>query len=238
MTKAESRPTSGRDRAALLSGRVAQGIEPLMNKFGTYRLLLQGSPLARRLVRRRVVAGFAAILVSVAVANLVTSAQRSESRWGTTTWIDVASRDLPAGTLLDDSLLTRRLFPTRLLPEKYASQLSGQRLARSLSAGELPTEDDLAPQRASAVTARLPDGKVGVTVRRGEAAAPVRIGDRVEVVRLAADSDRSLDARRITDEAIVVSAQSNTVTLAVSPRDANAVAAAGAIGTAVLILVP
>jgi len=197
----------------------------------------RSTPLGRRVARRRVVALVVAIAVTVAVARVIDTAARSVAQWGPTAPVMVAAAPLPAGTLLEPGNVRTVQWPARLVPDGALTTADGRRTSRTVAAGAPLTAADLADADRGALAARMPAGTVGVTVPRGAAPAPVRAGDRVDVLGVAA-SGRSLGAERVAARATVVSVDRVAVTVAVRRAESDDVAAAAASGTAVLVLVP
>ena len=105
-----------------------------------------------------------------------------------------------------------------------------------MPAGVPLTFVDLADGARGPVAAALPEGQVGVTVGRGPVPAPVRPGDAVDVVGVAATAGGGLGGRLLARRAAVVAVDGRTVTLAVGTGAAPTVAAAGATGTVALVL--
>jgi len=197
----------------------------------------RSTPLGRRTARRRVVALVLAAAVGLTVLHLVGTAQAAVRRWGPTTPVLVATVALPAGAELGPATVRTEPWPTRLVPEGALGAADGRRTARPVAAGAPITATDLAGAAQGAVVARMPAGTVGVTLARGAAPAPVRAGDRVDVLGVAAEG-RSLGAERVAVRGTVVAADRVAVTVAVRRAEADGVAAVAAAGTAVLVLVP
>lgn len=219
-------------------GRLPRAVHVPAAALAQVRDGLRRNRLARRLLRRRVVAVVAAVAVGAAVASTVAGADRTRARWGPTRPVVVTRRVVPTGTLLGPDDVTVRAWPVSLLPDRAVVRVDGRRTARHLAAGVPLTEPDLAPAGRGPVAARLAPGRVGVTVGRGTAPAPVRPDDLVDVVGLAATSDHSLSGRTVARRAVVVAVDDRTVTVSVRTSEAPTVAAAGATGTVALVLLP
>ena len=200
-------------------------------------LQLRSTGLGRRVVRRRVVALLLAVVTTLTVSRTVTAARTAVDRWGPTAPVVVATALLPAGSELGPSTVRVEQWPTRLVPQGALTAVDGRRTERTVAAGAPVTATDLAGAGRGAVASRLPDRTVGVTVPRGPAPAPVRPGDRVDVLGATADG-RSLGAQQVAARATVVAVDRVTVTVAVRRSESEDVAAAAAAGTAVLVLVP
>ena len=198
---------------------------------------LRTSPLGRRAARRRAVAVVVAGAVALAVAHQTAAARTVLEQWGPTAPVLVAAVPLPAGAELGPGVVRTERWPARLVPGTALTSVVGRRTARAVAEGVPLTTADLAGTGRGAVAARLPAGTVGVTVPRGAAPAPLRTGDRVDVLGAAADG-RSLGARRVAVRATVVAVDRVSATVAVRRDEAEDVAAAGAGSTAVLVLVP
>lgn len=145
----------------------------------TQRLRVRASSL-RRGIRRAVLRRrrlLAALLVSVAVAAGI---QAVTAEPPATHEVQVAARNLPAGTLLASSDLETRSFTAQNLPAGVVDDPVGQRLATPMGRGEPVTDIRLSGEALvesypllSAVPLRIPDA---------DAAALLAPGDLVDVV--------------------------------------------------------
>ena len=202
------------------------------------RRRLDRTPLARRVLRRQVVAAAAAVVIGASVVSVMNAANRTRARWGPTQPVLVARRDLAPGTALGPEDVAVRQWPTALLPAAVVRHPDDRRTRRDVAAGAPLTDTDLAAPARGAVAARLDRGRVGVTMGRGAAPAPVRPGDVVDLIGLTSGDGRTLGGRTLARRALVVAADDRTVTVAVSRDEAPTAAAAGATGTVALVLLP
>ena len=224
------RPTPPRP---VLPGPLPDALLAVRQRARTFR----SSPLGRRATHRRAGALAVAGAVVLAVSHQTAAARTVLEQWGPAATVLVAAVPLPAGAELGPGQVRTERWPARLVPRTALTSAAGRRTSRPVAEGVPLTTADLAGTGRGAVAARLPDGTVGVTVPRGAAPAPLRTGDRVDVLGAAADG-RSLGARRVAVRATVVAVDRLSVTVAVRRSEADQVAAAGVGSTAVLVLVP
>ncbi|MCP5471978.1 MAG: Flp pilus assembly protein CpaB [Sinobacteraceae bacterium] len=165
----------------------------------------------------------------------------------------VAARDLTAGQMLQSADLARREMPAGFLPSGTfdaadAERVFGQRLGVALRAGD-PLGESSLEARLPALSQRLPDGSRAVTVpvdQVSSQAGLVRPGDRVDlmlaeerlegmdrcvVVRSLLESVQVLATGQATRDALSpgeglpdLGAQYSTITLDVTPEQAQQLA--------------
>ena len=194
------------------------------------------SKLALRLARTRR-SSLAVTLVAVATAgvtgattkSLLDSAVAAERRWGETTEVDVAVRDVPAGALITAADVRAERRPSVLVPA--AASKPGESVGRvalvQLVAGEVIASVRLANDL-------VPDGWLAIGIPPpGTGAHPdLLAGDAVEVLDVSAP-DAVVGAEGVV---VGVRRDDGMVTVAVPPADAARVAYAATSGTAVIAL--
>jgi len=219
------------------------------------RRRLHVSPLARRILRRRVL-GLAMVVVTTAVVHhVVTEADEVRRTWGTTRTVVVAAGPVAAGEPLDagNTVLERR--PDRFVPDGALPELpAGRRADRDLVRSEVVTESALGPRGAGEVASQLPDDTVGVTVSTGDLRPPVAADDVVDLYSVsnayagpvdyagpidvsAPDTGGSAGPHRVATSATVIEIVDDQVTVAVAAEDAADLSAASLTGAIALALV-
>lgn len=144
---------------------------------------------------------------------------------GDTVAVVVAADDLPSGHVLTDADVTSSRLPRTAAPDRAVTdvgQLPGRRVGGPMRAGEVFTD---ARVLSAGPGDGLPDGQVVASLRLADAAAAqgLRVGDRVDVLAVAARDDGP--QATVVAESVVVAAapepdDSGTATLAVQvPRD-------------------
>lgn len=144
----------------------------------------------------------------LAVAALVLAARPPSGTTASATGravvpVVVASRDLPAGTVLAPDDLEVAQWPPDLVPSGGSGspdELTGRPLAGALRTGEPVTDVRLV---GPGLTASLPEGQVAAPVRLADLAVAelVHAGDRVDVLATAPDA---VDAHVIVSGALVL----------------------------------
>ena len=212
-----------------------------------WRRRWRGSRLARRLVRRRVAAALAALCVGVVVHGLVTDATELRRSWGDTVPALVATRAMEAGERLDEHTTKVVDLPAALVPEGALGALPARRrVGAAVARGEVLSEARFAPGGVGATAAGLA-GAAAVTVPNGDAAAPVRRGDLVDVYRAgtwdpyagggADSSGATASVSKVASSARVLHTTATAVTLDLGSHEVEAVLAALAVGPPQLVIV-
>ena len=205
-----------------------------------HRGRLERSPLARRVTLRRLGWWALAAVVAWTVADQVATAQAAEATWGRTVAVVVATSDLSPGDVIAEDSVTVEQVPARFVPGAALDALpSGRRVNASLAAGEMVLSTRLAPAGLGRTGAALPDGSRAVTIGLGEAAAPVRAGDVVDLLAVTVGGDTGavpdlyedtgpVVARRVAARAIVLGVSATAATLAVRAEEVRPTVAAAA----------
>ncbi len=184
------------------------------------------------------VAGLALLTASV-VAGALERARSLAGQYGPLRPMVVAARAVDRGSVLAADDLAVRLVPASMLVAGGVASVEqgrGRVVVVPLVEGEPLLAGHLAPDGLSGVAAQLPAGARAVSVPAGSNAPPLRRGDVVDVL---ATLDGSPTLAIAADAAVVdVGAGDETVTVAVSPDEARAVAFALAHGAVTVALTP
>ncbi len=158
----------------------------------------------------------------------------------------VASRDIRAGEMLDESMVAVRAVPQAILPAGHLTELP-QALGRvalfPIAAKEVLLPKHFAGGPGSGLSARLPDGRWAMVLPSGWLASPVpelTSGDRLDLV--AYQAGQPVEEAGVIVTAVQVlefsgaTADADTLTLAVSLEEAVAILYARSNGFALLAL--
>jgi hypothetical protein len=186
----------------------------------------------------------AALCVGWVVAGLVTHATELRRSWGDTVPALVATRALDAGELLDDAGTRVVEVPAALAPDGTLGRLPGRRrVGSAVARGEVISSTRLAPAGVGATAAELA-GTAAVTVASGDAAAPVRRGDLVDVYSAGAwdpyadgASGAAPSVSKVASQARVLQTTAGAVTLGLATHEVEPVLAALAAGPPQLVIV-
>lgn len=180
-------------------------------------------------------------VTGAAVSKSVATAQDLAGAYGPLEPMVVAARHLDFGAVLEPADLDLALVPARLAPAGRvadADLLVGRTALAPLVAGQPVVGAHVSPDGVSGVAALLPPGTRAVAVPTGGVSAPVRLGDRVDVLasfdpQLAAGSDPTFP---VAVAALVVDVGPDAATVAVAPAEAVAVAFAASNGALTVVL--
>jgi Flp pilus assembly protein CpaB len=195
-------------------------------------------PLHRRVradpaaARSWLATGALALAAALAVGGATSRAEHARDRWGTRRTVLVAARPVRAGAALRAGDLRTERWPVAVAPPgALASVPPGGWAAADLDPGTPLTPSLI--RRPGAGRAR----RRTVAVPAGEAALPVREGDRVDVWAPVAEATgpEGLRVRRIATGAVVAGTGPRTVVVAVEPGEVAAVARAAATGGVALV---
>lgn len=178
-------------------------------------------PRARQL-RRRILAG---VLLAVAAGALVVDAIGPSRGM---TQVVVASRSFDAGTVLEDSDVTIREFPTESVPEGVVDReaATGRYVAGPVAAGEILTEQRLAGGRLAELLTADPEADVVAVTPQDSGLTPMlRTGDRVDVLTAGEEPGSVLAIAR--GARVISTPTDGRLLLATDPDSAAAIAAAG-----------
>ncbi len=132
----------------------------------------------RRLNRRRLLAILLTVLAVVIVNGVVARARATVAQLGTPAPVVVATREIPAGTVLTEADLANERWPLNAFPEtELAASPVGRVVRATLMPGEAIPEARLFP-----TTGLVGPGDRQITVPQPIAPPPVATGDRVELI--------------------------------------------------------
>lgn len=185
--------------------------------------------MAISLHRRRTrwtITAICAVALSIASMNTIGAAQRARSRWGDTTAVAIAARSIAPGEVIgagDIELVDR---PNVVIPHgAVTDDAIGRTAIAAIPAGEMLLDLRLAPAGRDGVGALAPVGSLGFAVPIDTTTPPLAVGDRVDVFA-PSTAAKAATATRIAQGATVVDLADRTVTIAVGPSQAPAVARA------------
>lgn len=180
----------------------------------------------------------ALVLVATTVRSLW-AAEAARAAWSTTAAVVVATRDLPAGAVLDPGDLDVVGLPDAVVPDDAVfgdpSAVVGATVRAPIVAGEAVAASRLGAGELGPTAALLPAGWRGVAVPVG-AAPPLRPGDRVQLVAVAGGPGSGDPALVVADDAEVLVVEDDTLTLAVPDAEVSDVVAAVARGLVAPVL--
>lgn len=196
-------------------------------------------PIIRRPPARLVIAVLAALVCGAVVLRLTERAEAASARFGATTSAWVAREALAPGARIGDGDVALEVRPTAFVPAGAVGEdPSGRRVVEAVAAGEVVGEHRLADGDRRGVAALVPDGWRALAVPAVDAALPVEVGQRVDVLAASDAGDRGPVGAVVAEDGIVVHvADDATVTVAVAGDDAALVVAALAGGYVSLALV-
>jgi Flp pilus assembly protein CpaB len=177
-----------------------------------------------------------ALLTGSTVARLVGRAEAAAARYGSVRRVTVATHALAPGDVIDTSDVVARDVPAAFLPKgAMTTPPVGRTVVVSVFEGEPLLRGHVAPAATSGVAALVPDGMRAITVPRGPAPAPVRRGDRVDVLATV-EGGEGPPTFAVAEAALVVDVQADSATVAVTPDEAPRVAFAAAGGVVALAI--
>ncbi len=173
--------------------------------------------------RRRIIRGLLrSPIVRVTLALVLAAHLRSRyedllerrASWGKSVRVPVMARDRSAGSVVRGEDIAWRNYPrTAVAPGtlRFASDITGRRLVSSIGAGEVVTLTRLSQGHASALRARIGEGRFAVALSIRENRPRLSVGDEVDVV----DSSGAFAAT----QTVVIQTDGDTVTISVSKDD-------------------
>ena len=196
-------------------------------------------PVIRRPPARLVVAVLLALACGAVVLRVTEHAEAATARYGATTSAWVARRALSPGDRIGAGDVAVESRPSAFVPHgAVEDDPVGRRVVDAVAAGEVVGEHRLADGDRRGVAALVPDGWRALAIPAVEAALPVEVGQRVDVLAAADAGDRGPVGTVVAEDGIVVHvADDATVTVAVAGGDAPRVVAALAGGYVSLALV-
>lgn len=176
-----------------------------------------------------------AAITGLTTASMVEGAGRERARWGASTSVAVATRDLAPGAVIgiDDVVVAPR--PQTMVPDDALTDVVGRVVAARIATSEAVLDRRLAG--GTGPLALLEAGAVAFAVPVDTSTPPLRPGDRVDVFAPVDSGSRSaVGATRIARRAVVVAVDDRTVLLGVESASASVVARA-LLDTAVVLAV-
>ena len=188
-----------------------------------------------------------AVAASAFVVSTINRAGAIQAAYGDRRNVLVAIVDIPPGTIIDESNTTLREWPAGFLPSEAVSEASGRTAVERLERGEVVVENRLSRGDGIGAEALIPTGGRALAIPKGPASPDVSVGDRVDAFA-PPDSSRSaasavsspelqLPARRVARSARVIAVGSQSLTIAVTAREAPFVAQALLDTTVALVLI-
>lgn len=203
-----------------------------------FRLSLPGRVLRRRPAPFWLLAVALSLVTATTVARLVSEAEAAAARYGAVRPAVVATRHLPAGTVLAPGDAEVRSVPAAFLPPgALEAPVEGAVLSAAVVEGEPLVGERLAPAGTSPVAALLPPGTRGIAVPTGAGALPLSAGDVVDVLATVEPGLGDEPTFPVASAATVVDAGEDAVTIAVRVEEAPRVAFALGAGAVTLVLV-
>lgn len=196
-------------------------------------------PILRLPPLRLVLAVALALACSLVVLRATGRAEAAVDRYGRQATAWVVRSDLVPGDAIGAGDVTAELRPAAFVPAgAVADDPTGRRAAGLLRPGEVVVEHRLAGGDRRGAAALVPQGWRAVAVPALEAALPVEVGQRVDVLAAMDPSGTGPVGTVVAPDGVVVHvADDGTVTVAVPPSQAGRVIAALASGLVALALV-
>lgn len=187
-----------------------------------------GSPMMRRLVRRRTFAVLVAAIVAWGVLSAVRTAQETTAALGETVPVLVLTGPIEAGQVVDRTAVRTSTVPRSMVPDgaldDAGSLDAGPRSRVALADGEVLLADRLTTSAASPIAASLPPGTAALAVPVDPSTTPLGPGDVVDV--FAAVPAIDFEVGRVATGAVVLSTDPERAVVAVHSSDVRQTATA------------
>jgi len=196
-------------------------------------------PILRPPPLRAVLAVALALTCGVLVLRATGRAEATVDRYGSHTTAWVVRADLEPGDVIGDGDVDAEPRPSSFVPSGAVdADPRGRRVAGALGRGEVVVEHRLAGGDRRGAAALVPAGWRAVAVPALEAALPVEVGQRVDVLAALDPTGTGSVGDVVAEDGVVVHvADDDTVTVAVTPSQATRVVTALATGLVALALV-
>ena len=196
-------------------------------------------PILRPPPLRAVLAVALAVACGLVVLRTTGRAEAAADRYGRTATAWVLDSTVEPGDVLGAGDLVVESRPASFLPSGAVEEDPvGRRVTEVLRPGEVVVEHRLAGGDRRGAAALVPEGWRAVAVPALEAALPVEVGQRVDVLAALDPTDTGAVGSTVAEDGVVVHvAEDATVTVAVTPAQAARIVAALASGVVALALV-
>ncbi len=197
---------------------------------------------ARWRVRRRLrspalywtIAVSVGLATTFAVSSLMAEAEEGAARFGESTTVVRARRDLPAGHLLGPADVVTVDLPRSAAPRDVDSFVGvGDRLAHPVVEGEVLGHHDVVDGELSSLAAQITPDRAAVAVPASQSAVDVEQGDLVDIWGL---DQRTLVHRRLAAGAEVLDRGESSAVVSVEQVDLGPLIAAVGDGSATIVL--
>lgn len=195
--------------------------------------------IARLLHRRRtrwIVTAALAVVLTWSTWSTIDAATRDRAAWGDTASVLVARRDVAPGRTMTDADIERVTRPVAMIPADAADRAIGRTATSSIAAGEIVVERRLADDGIDGADALIPRGALAFAVPVDRGSPSFTLGDRVDV--FAPSNSKTPTATRVARGAVVTTIAQTSLTIAVDPTQAPALARALLDGDVVLARTP
>lgn len=184
---------------------------------------------------RWLIAGALAFVTTVTVLLQLSAIQNVKSELGETVLVLVATSDIEAGALVDDSSAGTESRPLSHVPEDALLQLPiNARTQHPVSRGEILTTRRLTGFASGLVAAQIPAGMLGVAIPLDPVQLGVEPGDRIAIFR----STPGQAAVLVVDDSTVVTVGTDSLVAAVWPGDIGILLDGLVIGDVLTVLLP
>lgn len=196
-------------------------------------------PILRPPPLRAVVALVLALVCGLVVVRTTGRAEAAVERYGRSTTAWVVQSGLEPGDEIGSGDVSAEPRPASFLPAgTVTDDPVGRRVIDVVRPGEVLAEHRLAGGDRRGVAALVPEGWRAVAVPALEAALPVEVGQRVDVLAALDPEGTGAAGSTVAEDGVVVHvAEDGTVTVAVTPSQAGRIVAALASGVVALALV-
>lgn len=196
-------------------------------------------PILRPPPLRAVVAVVLALVCGLVVLRATGRAEAAVDRYGRAASAWVVTRPLEPGDVVGDDDVVAETRPASFLPSGAVTEDPvGRRATQVLHRGEVVVEHRLAGGDRRGAAALVPEGWRAVAVPALEAALPVEVGQRVDVLAALDPTGTGAIGSTVAEDGIVVHVgDDDTVTVAVTASQATRIVAALATGVVALALV-
>jgi Flp pilus assembly protein CpaB len=184
-----------------------------------------------------------ALVTTLAVSQLLGRARTEAARYGSPRAVVIATRDIGVGSALGGGDVMVRTLPSALVPPDAVgdpAQARGRVVVVPVFEGQPVMRRQLAPWGRTGAAALLPDGKRGISVAAGPAAAKLAKGDTVDVLATFDPATPAAAGKEptfpVAVAASVIDVGGESVTIAVDPEEAKRVAFAIAHGAVTVVL--